>query len=280
MKYLVTGATGFVGGEITRQLVRAGHEVRAVVRDVNRAKSLVSLGVTLFEGDVTDKDSLREAMMGVDGVFHCAGWYKIVERVRGEAEAVNVQGTREVLELMRELRIPRGVYTSSGAVFSNTRGRTVDETYRFSGAYLSTYERSKGEAHRVAEAMIAQGLPLIIAQPGMIYGPGDTSVVRENLRDFLTGRLPGLPTQSAMCWAHVEDIASAHITMMERGRPGESYIIAGEQSTVVDLFRVAGEVSGRRLPMILPCQFFVAVSKLVKPFDRWLPDTFTSEGLV
>jgi nucleoside-diphosphate-sugar epimerase len=125
MKYLVTGATGFVGGEIARQLVKAGYQVRAVVR-----------------GDVTDKDSMREAMRGVDGVFHCAGWYKIVERVKGEADAVNVQGTRNVLELMREFHIPRGVYSSSGAVFSDTCGRTVDETYRFSGEYLTTYERS------------------------------------------------------------------------------------------------------------------------------------------
>jgi len=184
MKYLVTGATGFVGGEITRQLVKAGHQVHAVVRDMRRAIGLEALGVKLFRGDVTDKDSMREAMMGVDGVFHCAGWYKLVERVKGEAEAVNVQGTRNVLELMRELHIPRGVYTSSGAVFSDTRGRTVDEAYRFSGEYLTAYERSKGEAHRLAEGMIAQGLPLIIAQPGMIYGPGDTSVVRENLRIF------------------------------------------------------------------------------------------------
>jgi nucleoside-diphosphate-sugar epimerase len=280
MKYLVTGATGFVGGEIARQLVKAGYQVRAVVRDVDKAKSLEALGVTLFRGDVTDKDSMREAMRGVDGVFHCAGWYKIVERVKGEADAVNVQGTRNVLELMREFHIPRGVYTSSGAVFSDTRGRTVDETYRFSGEYLTTYERSKGEAHRLAEGMIAQGLPLIIAQPGMIYGPGDTSVVRENLRDFLTGRLPGLPTRSAMCWAHVEDTAAAHIAMMEKGRLGETYIVGGEQSTVVDLFRVAGEVSGRRLPMVIPFQIFVFFSRLVKPFDRWLPDTFTSEGLV
>ena len=280
MKYLVTGATGFVGGEITKQLVNAGHEVRAVVRDPQRAKGLEGLGVTLYKGDVTDKESLREAMTGVDGVFHCAGWYKVIERVKGEAEAVNVRGTRNVLELMKELKIPKGVYTSTGAVFSYTKGKTVDETYRFNGKFSTTYQRTKAAAHRVAEEFIAQGLPLVIAQPGMIYGPDDTSVVRINLMDYLQRKLPVLPTQSAMCWAHIEDTAQAHIAMMEKGRVGEAYIIGGEQSTVVDLFRVVQEISGVRMPMIVPYQIFVVLAKLAKPFDRWLPDTFTSEGMI
>ena len=164
-------------------------------------------------------------------------------------------------------------------MFSDTKGKTVDETYRFAGKYSTTYERTKGAAHRIAEEFIAEGLPLVIAQPGMIYGPNDTSVVRENLIDFLNGKLPGLPTRSAMCWAHVADTAQAHIAIMERGHLGEAYIIAGEQSTVIDLFRVASEVSGKRMPMVVPHQIFQVFGVLAKPFDRWLPDTFTSEGM-
>src|SRR5262245_50547780 len=135
MRYFVTGATGFLGGEIVRQLVRAGHEVRAVVRDPQKAKRMEELGVKLYQGDVTEKESMRAAMTGMDGVFHVAGWYKLVERNRGEAYAVNVQGTTNVLELMKELKISKGVYTSTCGVFSNTRGKTVDESYRFIGKY-------------------------------------------------------------------------------------------------------------------------------------------------
>ncbi len=91
-------------------------------------------------------------------------------------ERIHVQGTRNVLELMRELDIPRGVYTSTLAVFSDTKGRLVDETYRHNGPWLSLYDRTKWLAHyRVAEPMIRQGLPLVIVQPGLVYGPGDTS---------------------------------------------------------------------------------------------------------
>src|SRR5688572_19597821 len=113
MHYFVTGATGFVGGRVARQLVAAGHTVNAVVRTPAKAQDLAALGVRVSAGDVTDKESMRAPMTGVDGVFHIAGWYKLGVRDKSDAEAINVQGTRNVLELMRELRIPKGVYTST-----------------------------------------------------------------------------------------------------------------------------------------------------------------------
>src|SRR5512138_2220580 len=112
MKYFLTGATGFLGGVLARQLRETGHDVNAVIRSPEKASELQSLGVTLFKGDVTDKESMRAAMQGVDGVFHVAGWYKIGVMDNSEGEKVNVQGTRNVLELMKDLHIPRGVYTS------------------------------------------------------------------------------------------------------------------------------------------------------------------------
>src|SRR5262245_11003876 len=98
MRYFVTGATGFLGGGVARQLVAAGHEVVALVRDPARGAGLSQLGVRLARGDVTDKGSLSAPMAGVDGVFHVAGWYKIGLRDRSPAQAVNVQGTANVLD--------------------------------------------------------------------------------------------------------------------------------------------------------------------------------------
>ena len=109
MKYFVTGATGFVGGVLVRKLREQGHDVHASIRSPEKAGDLQTMGVKLFKGDVTDKDSMREAMQGVDGVFHVAGWYKIGVKDKRDAERVNVQGTRNVLELMQELKISRGV---------------------------------------------------------------------------------------------------------------------------------------------------------------------------
>src|SRR5574341_388676 len=168
MKYFLTGATGFLGNALAQQLRAAGHEVHASIRNPKKANDLQSLGVKLFTGDVTNKESMRAAMTGVDGVFHVAGWYKIGTRDKSDGEKVNVQGTRKVLELMQELRIPKGVYTSTLAVNSDTHGRLADESYHFSGKHLSEYDRTKAAAHEIAKDFIAKGLPLVIVMPGLI----------------------------------------------------------------------------------------------------------------
>ena len=279
MKYFLTGATGFLGNVLARQLRAAGHEVHASVRNPERASDLQSLGVKLFKGDVTDKESMREAMQGVDGVYHVAGWYKIGTRDKSNGENVNVQGSRNVLELMKELRIPKGVYTSTLAVNSDTHGKLVDESYRFTGKHLTEYDRTKAAAHHIAEQFIAQGLPLVIVMPGGIYGPGDTSALRRNLIDFLEGKLPAMPAQAGICWAHVDDTSHGHILAMEKGLPGETYIIAGEACTFLNAFQLASHITGRRAPTAVPHQIFKAISLLVKPFDSFLPEIYTSEGM-
>src|SRR5215212_4736795 len=260
MKYFVTGATGFVGGVLARKLREAGHEVHASVRNLDKAKDLHNIGVKLFKGDITDKESMREAMKGVDGVFHVAGWYKIGVKDKSDGEKVNIQGTRNVLELMRELKIPKGVYTSSLVVNSDTHGQMKDEHYRFTGQHLSEYDRTKAAAHEVANEFIANGLPLVIVMPGLIYGPGDTSVLHTNIQDFLNQNLPMLPSRTTLCWAHVDDIVDGHILAMQKGRAGESYIIAGEPYTIVDAFKLASEITGKRAPSVVPYQVMKALS--------------------
>lgn len=279
MKFFVTGATGFVGGVLARELREQGHDVHASVRNPEKAKDLQSIGVKPFKGDVTDKESMREAMVGVDGVFHVAGWYKIGAKDKSDAERVNIQGTRNVLELMQELKIPKGVYTSTLAINSDTHGQIVEESYRFTGRHLSEYDRTKAVAHDIAKQFIANGLPLVIVMPGLIYGPGDTSEVRTSIISFLKGQLPMLPDQTGFCWAHVGDIAQGHILAMEKGRVGESYIIAGEPYKISDAFKLASQMTGKRAPRVVPHQMLGLMSILVKPFDGIMPPAYTSEGL-
>lgn len=251
MKYFITGATGFIGGEVARQLVKGGHTVIALARNPAAAQDLIDLGITVHRGDVTDKESMRAPMTGADGVFHLAAWYEIGVRDARRMEAINVGGTRHVLELMRELDIPRGVYTSTVGVFSNTHGRMVDESYRYEGPFLNAYERTKWAAHyEVAAPMMREGLPLVIVMPGAVYGPGDPSLVHNLMVQYLRGRLFYGLKGLALCWAHVEDTARGHILAMEKGTPGESYIIAGEQATLHDVLRIGEEEYGIRAPRL------------------------------
>jgi nucleoside-diphosphate-sugar epimerase len=281
MRFFLTGATGFVGGAVARQLLEAGHQVRAVVRDPERARDLRARGAELLPGDVGDKESLRPGMQGTDGVFHIAGWYKVGTRDQSDGVRVNILGTRNVLELMRELGIRKGVYTSSLAVNSDTHGRLVDESYHFGGPHLSEYDRTKAAAHELAQGFMRAGLPLVIVMPGLIYGPGDTSSLRVNLLDFLRGRLPMMPTRTRLCWAHVDDVARAHVLAMDRGRPGETYIIAGEPYTLTEAFALAAELTGRRAPAQVPYQILGALSRIMGLFERFVrvPETYSAEGL-
>lgn len=281
MRYFLTGATGFVGGYLVRQLREAGHEVRCLVRNPAAAHALVQQGATLHAGDVTDKASMREPMSGVEGVFHVAGWYKVGARDQRPAAPTNIDGTRNVLELMRELEIPKGVYTSTLAVNSDTHGQLANESYRFAGTHLTEYDRTKAAAHALAEAMIAQGLPLVIVMPGLIYGPGDTSSVRQMFVQFLKRLMPMVPRETAFSWAHVEDVARAHVLAMEQGRAGEKYIVCGPTHTLAESFALAAKVCGRRAPLAAPSFLF---KPMIKPM-RWLekilpvPSTYSSEAM-
>lgn len=283
MKYFVTGATGFIGGRLSRRLVEQGHEVIALARSPNKAQDLTAAGVRLAPGDIIDRDSMREPMQGVDGVFHIAAWYKVGARETSEAERINVEGTRNVLELMRELAIPRGVYTSTLAVFGDTHGRIVDETYRYNGPHLSEYDRTKWRAHyEVAQPMIDAGLPLIIVQPGVNYGPGDTSSVRDTLIQYLQGRLPAAPQQTAYCWAHVDDTVEGHLLAMEKGRAGESYIIAGPPHTLIEALLIAQKITGVKAPPLHPTpgvmRALAAATSVIEKVVP-LPPTYASETL-
>ncbi len=281
MKYFVTGATGFLGGRIASMLRELDHKVVALVRNPEKAVDLKKQGVEIVQGDITVKESMRDAMNGVDGVFHVAAWYKIGAKDKSPAKLVNVTGTRNVLELMKELEIPKGVYTSTLTINSDTKGTVADETYKFNGKHISEYDKTKAEAHKVACEFIKQGLPLVILMPGLIYGPNGTSLSDESLRMFLRKRLPMIPSKSAYNWAHVDDVAGIHIKAMEKAEPGSVYMVGGPIHTLTEAFEIAHKITGIRKPFTVPYQllkltriFSLLVEKIIP-----LPPMYTSEAL-
>jgi dihydroflavonol-4-reductase len=282
MRYMVTGATGYIGGHLVRQLLEAGHEVVALVREPAAAMDLDDLGAQLARGDILDRASLERPMTGADGVFHLAAWYRVGAQDRSAAEAVNVEGTRNVLETAAGAGVERIVYTSTLAVVGDTGRRVVDEAYRHDGPWLSEYDRTKWLAHYgVALPMAEAGAPIVIVQPGLVYGPGDHSNVGNVLRDYLRRRLPLVPDQGG-CWSHVADSARGHILAMERGRIGESYIIGGECHLWRDVLRLAKEITGVRPPRLtLPPVLARTAALLLRPLAAvvQLPPMYHPETL-
>jgi dihydroflavonol-4-reductase len=251
MKVFVTGATGFVTGNVTLQLLARGDEVRTLVRDASRAQMLMRAGAILVAGHLGDALALRRGIEGVDAVVHGAAIYEVgIPPMRRPAMfEANVTGTERVLEAALAAGVRRAAYISTCAVFGNTRGAIVDETYRRSGPYTSYYEETKVRAHEIALRLAKRGLAVSIAQPGGVYGQGDTSGLGGLMRSFACGRLPLVPFPDAgLNFVHVEDVARGIVLVLDKGQPGRSYVLGGENARVADAFAALARVTGRGLP--------------------------------
>ena len=253
MKVFVTGGTGFIGGEVVRQLRDRGDEVVCLVRNPKKGEKLAAMGCELVEGDLTDGEAIRAGLEGCDAAIHGAAMYEIgipASQHPAMYEA-NVTGTERVMEAALEAKTPRIVHVSTCGVFGDTHGRVVDETYEHPGDdFTSYYEETKVESHRIAKRMIEEdGLPCIIVQPGGVYGPGDTSQVADLVDQLLAGKLPLIPLPDlGVCMTHVEDIAGGILLAIDSGRLGEIYVLSGPTTTMREAIETVARVAGRKPP--------------------------------
>lgn len=255
VRAFVTGATGFIGGHLARRLRERGDDVVALVRTPARAGDLRELGCSIVEGDLSDGDAIRRGVEGCDAVFHVAATYKVgVPRSqRAALDEANVRGTERVLDAAVEAGVARIVYVSTGNVYGNTRGAVVDESYvrPQPPEFLSHYDRTKYEAHGVALERIAAGAPIVIVQPGGVYGPGDPSELGNMIDQTRTGRLKlRMFPEAGFEFVFVEDVAEGILLAHDRGRVGESYNLGGEQGTLGDLVDKTAALAGRRAPRV------------------------------
>lgn len=256
MRYFVTGGTGFIGSRVVERLLGDDHEVVTVTRSRSNAADLPD-GVEVVEADITDKQSLRGPMQGADGVFHIAAWYFVGPggEEADRARQINVEGTRNVLELMQELDIPKGVYTSTVGVMGNVGAGPVDETFRYEQPLPTVYQETKWVAqYQVASPMMQEGLPLVVVMPGIVYGPGqkELGTLRVYIRRFLDGTLPVVPKGRKFAYDHVEDTARAHVQAMERGTPGETYYIGRRPMSLESALETVADILDRRPPRGVP----------------------------
>ncbi len=255
MKAFVTGATGFIGGRLVAKLRERGDDVVALVRSPEKAAPLSAQGCQLVEGDLSDKDRLKAAMEGCEGVYHVAAVYKVgVPKSQRQAMLdANIEGTANTLDAALEAGVPRILYVSTGNVFGNTHGKVVDETYHrdLAEGFMSTYDEAKYRAHELALERIGQGAPIVIVQPGGVYGPGDHSELGNAIEMTRKGRMPMIPFAGMrMSFVYVDDVADGIILAFEKGQIGQSYILAGERATMKDLVQKTARVLGRREPKI------------------------------
>jgi dihydroflavonol-4-reductase len=253
MRALVTGGTGFIGSSIVRALLDAGYEVRALVRRGADRRNLEGLEVELVQGDITDIDSLRLAVHGCERVFHAAALYSFWVREPGAIHRVNVDGTRNVLEVAKEANVERVIYTSSVAALALPEGRVpvTEETPVDPGKIIGEYKKSKYRAEQVALEYARNGLPVVIVNPSFPVGPRDIkpTPTGRTILDFLNRRLPAY-VETGMNVVDVEDVALGHLLAAEKGRIGERYILGGKDMTMGELLALLSEITEIPAPRV------------------------------
>jgi dihydroflavonol-4-reductase len=252
VRAFVTGGTGFIGGHVVRRLRERGDDVVALVRSPEKAADLRDLGVELVQGDCTDSEAIRRAAEGADAAFHGAAIYKvgIPKKDRDGMYDTNVRGTERVLDAVFEAGVPRIVYLSTVAVFGNTNQKVVDESYvRESPDYLSCYDETKTLAHAAAKDRIAKGYPIVMVQPGGVYGPDDHSELGNMIDQTVSGKLFALPfPELGLNFVHVEDVADGILLAHDKGEVGESYVLGGQNGTMREFVDKVAEIAGRKPP--------------------------------
>jgi dihydroflavonol-4-reductase len=231
-KVFLTGATGFVGGHVLRELRAAGYEVRALARSRD-----ARLDAETVAGDLRAPGELTRALDGCRYLVHCAALYSFAPSSRAEMHRINVLGTAGLLEAARVAGVERAVVTSSSA------------TLYEHGNDGSAYHRSKVEQERVA---IAARVPSVLVLPTAPVGPGDAKPTPTGklVADFTRGKIGVRPPSGGMNVVAVEDVARAHVAALERGRPRERYVVGGENLTFDELWALLAHATGRANPRL------------------------------
>jgi dihydroflavonol-4-reductase len=272
MRALVTGATGFVGAAVARALSSAGWQVRVLVRGGSDRSNLQSLAVEVVEGDLADLKSLERALEGCEGLFHVAADYRLGARDPGQLYRTNVEGTRHILNAARTAGVPRIVYTSSVATIGIPPDGSPGEerTPVALDNMIGHYKRSKYLAEEVARDAARAGMPVVIVNPSTPVGPGDIkpTPTGQLVLDAARGRMPAY-VDTGLNIVHVDDVAAGHLLAFERGRPGERYILGGEDMTLETILGQIARLVGRGPPRVrLPYAAVLPVAYIAEAFAR------------
>ena len=258
MKAFVTGGTGFIGQRVIKRLRDRGDEVVALVRNPSKATELLDAGVTLVEGDLSSDDVIRDGTEGCTAVFHIGAVYKvgIPKKEREPMFDANVRGTERVLAAAESAGVQRIVYVSTGNVFGDTKGEVVDENYErtLSEGFLSYYDETKFRSHEIVREHIGRGAPIVIVQPGVVYGPGDHSEIGNLINQLQTGKLKmRMFPASRYNFVFVDDVADGIVLAYDKGKVGEAYLLGGELGSMDDLYEKAASAMGKKPPkMAMP----------------------------
>ncbi|MGE0133064.1 MAG: hopanoid-associated sugar epimerase [Blastocatellales bacterium] len=256
MKAFITGATGFVGGNLARALLNDGHQVRALIRPKSDRRNIVGLPLELAEGDLDNKQKLAEQIAGCDVIFHVAAHYSLWIKDRDSIYRANVDGTKNLLAAARAVGVRRFVHTSSVAAIGVPQADTLGDegTQTTLEELVSDYKKSKFLAERAALQAAREGVDVVIVNPSTPIGAHDVkpTPTGEIILRFLQDRMPAY-VHTGLNLIDVEDVARGHILAWQKGRTGERYILGNRNLSLKEMLEMLAAITGKRAPrMVIP----------------------------
>ncbi len=269
MKIAVTGATGFVGEHLLRELVKRNHSVTAVCR---RPQDLILSGVNSVRGDILEPETLNTAFTGKDVVFHLAGVVGYSKAQRQIMEDVNVQGTRNTIEAVKSQGVSRLIHMSSVvAVGANPKPIPLDEEskYTIQNLNLGYFETKRKAELLVLDEVHSGNIDAVILNPSTIYGPGDMKKGSRKVQlKVMKGKFPFYPPGGVNVIS-IHNVVEAMIQAIKKGKMGERYILSGENLYIRDLFAIIAEAAGQKAPHIpLPKLALLALGKIGDSLEK------------
>lgn len=279
MKTFITGATGFIGIHLIRQLAKADHELYCLVRNTSDVRVLREMSATLIIGDVVDKESVLRGMNGCDLVIHLASSFVFWHSNQHTFSNVNIKGTRNVMESALEVGASKVVSVSTAGVWGNADWPITEET-PFGTERASEYVRTKFEGDLLTWQLYEQkALPLVMIYPSAVLGPRDPNAAGRYVKNFALGQMPvQVLTDVPFPWVHVKDVCNAILMALEKeSNVGERYIVSSENLTFGEFNQMISEISGTNLPIIklpgwitlLSAYFLTGLANLTKRPPLW-----------
>ena len=252
---LLTGATGYLGSQIARELAARQVPFRVLVRDASRLPfDAGRAGCEVVRGDLCDLSALRNALRDAHAVIHTAALVKMWVRDRRDYWRVNFEGLQNLLQVAADSGVRRVVYTSSFLALGPSGEANLGEGLRHPGPYWNDYVETKAQALAWLRDEGFPQFPVVALLPGIIYGPGpqtEGNLVGGMIQQYLAGKFPGLLGAGEQRWSFSfnADVVAAHLAALEKGSVGEEYVLGGDNRSLNDFFRLLGDISGVRHPI-------------------------------
>jgi NAD+-dependent farnesol dehydrogenase len=250
MKIFITGATGYIGQKIMERLLDRGDEVHALCRNIPDLDVFSHKNLKVFQGDILDRDRVKKAMLGCTQVYHVAGYARVWAKSAKTYFNINVAGTVNILQAALEQHVEKVVFTSTGGTYGVSNGKPINEDMIRVIDFFNEYESSKFMAEEKVQQFVNKGLPVVTVNPVRVYGPGllvESNPLSIMIKSYLTGNWHVIPGngEAIGSFSYIDDVVEGHLLAMEKGKPGEKYILGGENADFNTFFSKIKKISER-----------------------------------